>query len=167
MPKVRFYRGSDGVSLPSIQNGSIIVVQREEVDSQGFRCGDIYVDIDDATRLRILPNNEYKTFATNTPELNSIIPAQGYLCMITDSEGQQIGVVIGNGITDLKTLINTSLIPNIVYTNHLPTSFWNDKINAYIGTDIPKYNNNSSQTIGQILNIDNNRSETLVLTTLY
>ena len=36
MPKVRFYRSSDEAYLPPIQNGSIIVIQREGSDSQGF-----------------------------------------------------------------------------------------------------------------------------------
>lgn len=166
MPKVRFYRGSDGVSLPPIQNGSIIIVQREGSDTQGFNYGDIYVDIDDATRLRILPNNEYKVFAINTPKLNSMIPAPGQLCMITNTDDQQIGVVIGDGITNLRTLINTSLISNITYTDHLPIGFWNNKISAYIGTDTPKYNTNNLLTIGELLNIDNS-NETLILTTLY
>lgn len=166
MPKVRFYRGSDGVSLPPIQNGSIIIVQREGSDTQGFNYGDIYVDIDDATRLRILPNNEYKVFSINTPKLNLLIPAAGQLCMITNKDNQQIGVVIGDGLTDLRTLINTSLISNIAYTDHLPISFWNNKVSAYIGTDIPKYNTNSLLTIGELLNVDNS-NETLILTTLY
>lgn len=165
MPKVRFYRGSDGVSLPAIQNGSIIVVQREGSDNQGFHYGDIYVDIDDATRLRILPNNEYKVYATDTPRLNLITPAEGFLCMIT-KENQQIGVVVGDGVTDLRTLINTSLIPNITYTDHLPVDFWTNKVTAYIGTDKPKYNSDTVWTIGQLLGI-NNPQETLVLTTLY
>lgn len=166
MSKVRFYRSSDGVFLPPIQNGSIIVVQREGSDSQGFNYGDIYIDIDDATRLRILPNNEYKVYKTNDLNLNSIIPSQGFLCMITNTEDQQIGVVIGDGITNLRTLINNALIPNITYTDHLPVDFWNNKINAYIGTDIPKYNTENLDTIGQILNISN-PEETLILTTLY
>ena len=166
MPKVRFYKGSDGVSLPPVQNGSIMVIQREGFDSQGYHYGDIYVDIDDATRLKILPNNDYNIFSTNTLGLNTIIPRQGCLCMITNDNNEQIGIVVGNGTNDLQSLINTSLISNISYTDNLPTSFWNNKINTYIGTDIPKYNSNSSQTIGQILNIDNPQ-ETLVLTTLY
>lgn len=166
MAKVRFYRSSDGVYLPPIQNGSIIVVQREGSDSQGFNYGDIYVDVNDATRLRILPNNEYKTYNTNDLNLKNIIPAQGFLCMITNTKNQQIGVVIGDGITNLNTLIKTSLIPNITYTDHLPVNFWNNKINAYIGTDIPKYNSKNLDTIGQILNIIN-PEETLVLTALY
>lgn len=166
MPKVRFYKGSDGVSLPPIQNGSIIIVQREGSDTQGFNYGDIYVDIDNATRLRILPNNEYKIFAINTPGLNTVFPAPGQLCMITNTNNQQIGVVIGDGNTNLRSLINTSLISNISYTDHLPINFWNNKVNAYIGTDFPKNISNNSFTIGELLNIDN-PNETLVLTTLY
>lgn len=167
MPKVRFYKGGDGVSLPPIQNGSIIIVQREGSDTQGFNYGDIYVDIDNATRLRILPNNEYKVFAVNTPRLDLIIPAPGQLCMITNKNNQQNGVVIGDGITNLRTLIDTSLISNISYTDHLPINFWNNKVSAYIGSDFPKYNtNNNYLTIGELLNIDN-PNETLILTTLY
>ena len=166
MPKVRFYRSSDGAYLPPIQNGSIIVIQREGSDSQGFNYGDIYVDVNDANRLRILPNNEYKVYNISDLELKSTIPAQGFLCMITNTDNQQVGVVIGDGITDLKTLINTTLIPNITYTDHLPVDFWNNKINVYIGTDIPKYNSQNLNTIGDILDIPN-PEETLILTTLY
>ena len=167
MPKVRFYRGSTGVSLPPVNDGSIFVVQREGSDSQGYQYGDVFVDINNATRLRIVPNNEYSSFAVDSQELNTTVPAQGCLCMITNSEGNQIGVVIGNGTDNLNSLINTTLIPNITYTDHLPVDFWNDKTNAYIGTDHPMYGSvNSDDTLGSILGIQN-PEETLVLTRIY
>ena len=167
MPKVRFYRGSTGVSLPAINDGAFIVVQRKGSDSQGFQYGDIFVDINNATRLKIVPNNEYSSFSLGTQGLDAIVPAQGCLCMITNEEGNQIGVVIGNGTNNLSSLINTALIPNITYTDHLPIDFWNDKTNAYIGTDHPMYGSiNPKDTLGSILGISN-PEETLVLTRIY
>lgn len=112
--KIRFYRGSSGTELPPIQNGGIFVVERPGVDKNNsqYGLGDIYVDIDNARRLHIVPDSDFVIFDDSMTNQKSVL-GEVYIVVrdkldpitgepVLDEHGDvvqiQAGVRIGDGL---------------------------------------------------------------------
>lgn len=106
---IKFYRGLTDATLPSKKDGAIFIVQSQKnnEDSSDY-YGDMYVDIDDATRLHIKPEDAIYTM-TNQKRVTCGDPAvPGRVYYIPDFEeitytvnnevktGYKPGVIVGD-----------------------------------------------------------------------
>ena len=122
--KVRFYRGAQGTSLPATpQDGAIFIIERANSSDGIYPLGDMYVDMDNGTRLHITPDSELLTYNSSLAQVHSTL-GQPYIFQETNPE--KIGIAIGDG--------NASIGDLPIY-NYTTVNAIKHKINAYLGTD--------------------------------
>ena len=148
MGLVKFYRGTAGVSLPAHEEGTIFIVERTDADGVSQNQGDMYVDIENAKRLHIVPDSP--TVTVNKAWYNShkttLQPPAGKVYYIWDWESKTVSEE-----KDGETVTRTFYTPGIkvgdgnAYLADLPIfyavtqerkDFWDNKVNAYIETDL-------------------------------
>lgn len=135
--KVKFYRGTQGTSLPATyQDGAIFIIER--IGSNNL--GDMYVDMDNGKRLHIIPD---KDFIVYDPSLADATSPLGQVYLFQDADKN--GIAVGDGVTN---------VGNLPLYNATTRNVLRNKINAYIGTE---YMNLDSQ----LRNKDKNGSKTL------
>lgn len=104
--QVKFFRGS-GSSLPQEQHdGAIYVVDTGETAVNGLTRGELYVD-SGIKRLRIGAQPVYIYTESQIATLIGVTSKKGAIYIITDSNGEQIGIKIGDGnayVIDLPTV---------------------------------------------------------------
>lgn len=94
--QVKFFRGSES-SLPQEQHdGAIYVVDTGEAAVNGLTRGELYVD-SGAKRLRMGAQPVYIYTESQIAALIGVISKRGAIYIITDSNGEQIGIKIGDG----------------------------------------------------------------------
>lgn len=144
--KVRFYRGAEGTSLPDTrQDGAIFIIQRGKSG-----LGDMYVDIDNATRLHIAPDSEITTYNSSMSGTESVL-GQVYVFQ----EPNKIGIAVGDGHAYIGDLP--------VYNYTAVTTAIKNKVNAYLGTEYNNLSSDKKQTDGLSLPSQSDLEETLVL----
>ena len=159
--KIRFYRGSSGTELPPIQNGGIFVVERPGVDKNNsqYGLGDIYVDIDNARRLHIVPDSDFIIFDDSMTNQKSVL-GEVYIVVrdkldpttgepVLDEHGDvvqiQAGVRIGDGLAyvgdlplyDADVYSTVQNIANTVddISNTIQNKIVHTKTDAYLGNE--------------------------------
>lgn len=121
MAQVRFYRGEVGASLPNQTiNGAIFIVERDAQNN----LGDIYIDMDSGKRLHIKPDSDFKIY-NNT--LVNKISSLGEIYIMLDENENQTGIKVGDG----KAYIGDLPIYPVITQDQI--TFWNNKVNAFIG----------------------------------
>lgn len=121
MAQVRFYRGEVGASLPNQTiNGAIFIVERDAQNN----LGDIYIDMDSGKRLHIKPDSDFKIY-NNT--LVNKISSLGEIYIMLDENDNQTGIKVGDG----KAYIGDLPIYPVISQDQI--TFWNNKVNAFIG----------------------------------
>lgn len=94
--QVKFFRGSES-SLPQEQHdGAIYVVDTGEAAVNGLTRGELYVD-SGIKRLRIGAQPTYIYTESQMSTLIGIVSKRGAIYIVTDSNGDQVGVKIGDG----------------------------------------------------------------------
>ena len=108
---IKFYRGVNGAVLPSKKDGTIFIVQSDPSNENGIDYyGDMYVDIDDATRLHIKPNDAIYYMSKAEWQNSTEIAVPGRVYCIYDYEkiqytapgkgkitGNKPGIIVGDG----------------------------------------------------------------------
>lgn len=121
MAQVRFYRGEVGASLPNETiNGAIFIVERDAQNN----LGDIYIDMDSGKRLHIKPDSDFKIY-NNT--LVNKISSLGEIYIMLDENDNQTGIKVGDG----KAYIGDLPVYPVITQDQI--TFWNNKVNAFIG----------------------------------
>ncbi len=121
MAQVRFYRGEVGASLPNQTiNGAIFIVERDAQNN----LGDIYIDMDSGKRLHIKPDSDFKIY-NNT--LVNKISSLGEIYIMLDENENQTGIKVGDG----KAYIGDLPVYPVITQDQI--TFWNNKVNAFIG----------------------------------
>ena len=121
MAQVRFYRGEVGASLPNETiNGAIFIVERDAQNN----LGDIYIDMDSGKRLHIKPDSDFKIY-NNT--LVNKISSLGEIYIMLDENENQTGIKVGDG----KAYIGDLPVYPVITQDQI--TFWNNKVNAFIG----------------------------------
>jgi len=104
--QVKFFRGSES-SLPQGQHdGAIYVVDTGEAAVNGLTRGELYVD-SGIKRLRIGAQPVYIYTESQIASLIGVTSEKGAIYIITDSNGEQTGIKIGDGsayVIDLPTV---------------------------------------------------------------
>lgn len=129
MAKIKFYRGAQGASLPSHQDGAIFIVAADN------NRGDMYVDIENGKRLHIVP--EQPVIEHTTAEWSTLGLAkseQGKIYVYSDYSSQTIegdtypvpAIKIGDGNAYIVDL------PFYNVVTQAEKDFWNHKVDAYM-----------------------------------
>ena len=150
--KVKFYRGAQGTSLPNtIQDGAIFIVERAGTNN----LGDMYVDIDNATRLHITPDKELVTY---NPSMSGTQSTLGQTYIFQEENPRKIGIAVGDGSAKIGDL------PVYDYTiiNKITEAIV-DKVNAYLGTEYNGLTGEQKRADGLTLPSQADLGETLVL----
>lgn len=104
--QVKFFRGSES-SLPQEQHdGAIYVVDTGEAAVNGLTRGELYVD-SGIKRLRIGAQPVYIYTESQIASLINVSSKRGAIYIVTDSNGEQTGIKIGDGnayVIDLPTV---------------------------------------------------------------
>lgn len=132
MAQIKFYRGAQGSSLPSYQDGAIFVIARNDTE------GDVYVDINNGKRLHITPNQtvvshttaEWSALGVNKSEAGKVYVYTDYDSVVRDGVTYPVPAIkVGDGnayITDL---------PFHYVVTQEKANFWDHKVDAYMETD--------------------------------
>lgn len=130
MASVQFFRGGAASALPESKiDGAIFVVERDSTN----HLGDIYVDISNAQRLHIKPQNDYVVYSSS---LTNVQSTPGTLYAILDENDNLVNFKVGDGNAYIGDLPSFTAI-----TSDKQTS-WSYKINAYTGTEYNTLYNN-------------------------
>lgn len=117
--QIRFYRATNGSTLPSIKNGAIIVVTSDLIlDENNIKqyYGDMYVDISDKERLHVRPKDGVYYLSRSEWENSDQTSLAGKPYFLIDTESNLTGsyyvpkVGIGDGTTAVKNLSLFSLV---------------------------------------------------------
>ena len=96
MPKIKFFRGS-GSSLPQeLHDGAIYIIDAGESAINGLTRGELYVDSGNK-RLRMSAQPTYVYTESQVAALVGVESIRGAIYVITDSDGNQVGIKIGDG----------------------------------------------------------------------
>ena len=99
MTQVRFYRGSQEVSLPEIQPGAIFIMQRDDTH------GDMFVDTDENTRLHITPGDPVEIISIqDRATTNTLTSKKGQIYYFEDNNKPYLK--IGDGSSTIGNLLS-------------------------------------------------------------
>ena len=119
--KIKFCRGTRDASLPdNYQDGTIFVMERPDSSDGTYSLGDMYVDIDNETRLHIIPDPSNNFSFYDSIAMNEKKSKLGVIYIVTDMNDNQIGIKIGDGETMINSLPIYSIEQNI--TNYINTA---------------------------------------------
>lgn len=111
MPKIQFYRGSKASLPQELHDGAIYIVDTGETAVNGFTRGEMYVDSGNK-RLRMSAQPTYVYTESQMSQLIGVSSTLGAFYIVTNSDGEQVGIKIGDGnayVIDLP-MVNFSKI---------------------------------------------------------
>lgn len=121
--KIKFYRGAQGTSLPQAhQNGAIFIIERANSSDGVYTLGDIYVDMDNATRLHIAPDSDIIIYDST---MSGTVSSFGKVYFFQETNKK--GIAVGDGAAYIGDLP--------VYNFNTMKTAIQSKVNAYLGTE--------------------------------